>query len=223
MTLKAKKSSIGSKLLSSLFIVTGAAGFTLVFFFVLPFIQAISEMPMADMNVFEADTVDLPPPPTVEEPAPEEEPEPEEEPPELIEDNQQLLTLDQLDIALGGGLSDGWMAGDFAVKIDSIQKTKKEMDELFNLADLDQDPRVIYQPNPVMNAKARQKTPGTVYVIFIVNKKGRVEKPKVQSSSDPVFDKLALKAVKQWKFEPGKRKGQPVRTRMRVPVVFPDG
>ena len=30
----------------------------------------------------------------------------------------------------------------------------------------------------------------------------------------------ALKAVKQWKFEPGKRKGKPVQFRMRVPITF---
>jgi protein TonB len=31
-----------------------------------------------------------------------------------------------------------------------------------------------------------------------------------------------MKAVKQWKFEPGKRKGQAVRFRMRVPITFPE-
>jgi len=43
----------------------------------------------------------------------------------------------------------------------------------------------------------------------------------VQSSPDPVFERPALTAVKQWKFEPGKRGGQAVRFRMRVPITFP--
>ena len=36
-------------------------------------------------------------------------------------------------------------------------------------------------------------------------------------------EKPALAAIKQWKFEPGKRSGQPVRFRMRVPITFPEG
>jgi protein TonB len=48
-----------------------------------------------------------------------------------------------------------------------------------------------------------------------------VENPLVQSSSNPAFEAPALAAVKQWKFEPGKRNGEPVRFRMRVPITFP--
>ena len=68
----------------------------------------------------------------------------------------------------------------------------------------------------------RKKLPGSVSVLFIVDQQGRVENPIVQKSTDPVFEKSALNAVKQWKFEPGKRKGQPVRFRMRVPITFPE-
>lgn len=60
-----------------------------------------------------------------------------------------------------------------------------------------------------------------MYIIFIVNQRGRVENPIVQSSTDPIFENAALAAVKQWKFNPGTRNGQPVRFRMRVPVTFP--
>jgi protein TonB len=45
----------------------------------------------------------------------------------------------------------------------------------------------------------------------------------VQQSTDPVFERPALAAVKQWRFEPGKRNGKPVRFRMRVPITFPKG
>jgi protein TonB len=67
----------------------------------------------------------------------------------------------------------------------------------------------------------RKQAPGTAYILFVVDAQGRVENPQVQKSSDPVFEKPALAAVKQWRFEPGKRNGQPVRFRMRVPVTFP--
>jgi periplasmic protein TonB len=96
-------------------------------------------------------------------------------------------------------------------------------DALFSLADLDQKPRAVYQPSPVVSAEARKKAPGTVYVLFIVDERGKVESPLIQKSSDPVFDQPALSAVKNWKFEPGKRNGKAVRFRMRVPITFPQG
>jgi protein TonB len=115
------------------------------------------------------------------------------------------------------------MSGDFAVKLNTATSESKDVDALFSLADLDQKPRVVYQASPRLTKELRRKAPGTVYIIFIVNRKGQVEKPQVQKSTDPVFEKPALNAVKKWKFEPGKRKGNPVRFRMRVPITFPKG
>lgn len=50
---------------------------------------------------------------------------------------------------------------------------------------------------------------------------GRVTDAVVQTSSDPIFERPALAAVRKWKFEPGRRDGRPARFRMRVPVTFP--
>ena len=60
-------------------------------------------------------------------------------------------------------------------------------------------------------------------LIFIVNERGRVERPIVQKSSNPAFERAALDAIKKWRFEPGKRKGEAVSFRMRVPITFPKG
>jgi protein TonB len=91
------------------------------------------------------------------------------------------------------------------------------------MADLDQKPRVLYQPSPAMSRELRQKAPATVYILFLVDARGNVVEPHVQKSTDPVFEKPALAAVKRWKFEPGKRGGKAVRFRMRVPITFPQG
>lgn len=61
---------------------------------------------------------------------------------------------------------------------------------------------------------------GTVYILFIVDKNGRVKDPKVQKSDNPEFDNPALSAVKRWRFDPGKVGGQTVQFRMRVPITF---
>lgn len=207
-----------------LLVFAGAVGMTLVLFLILPLMQTLTQSPTADMVVQTVDTAKLeaPPPPLQEEPK--EEPQPEEAPLELAEETTPL-TLEQLTLALNPGFSGGWTEGDFAVKLSTVvsEGNSKGVDALFSIADLDQKPRVIYQPGPILSKEVRQKAPGTVYIIFVVDQQGRVENPIVQKSSDPVFEKPAMNAIKQWKFEPGKRNGQAVRFRMRVPFAFPKG
>jgi len=214
--------SLSRRVLHRVLVLVGAVGFALGLFLVLPLIQAISATPLADSELRSIDTANLPPPPPPppEEEKKEEEPEPEEKPPDL-EEVSQPLDLSQLELALGGGIGDGWMTADFAVKLDTKVASAQESEALFSLEDLDQKPRVVHQPGPKLDKALRQKAPGTAYVLFVVDPSGRVENPTIQSSTDPIFEKPALAAVKQWKFEPGMRKGQPVRFRMRVPVTFP--
>jgi protein TonB len=80
----------------------------------------------------------------------------------------------------------------------------------------------VFQPSPTLSEALRKKRPATVYVLFAVDQKGRVVDPIIQSSSDPAFERPALQAVKQWRFEPGKRNGKPVRFRVRQPLTFSD-
>lgn len=205
-------------------VITGAFGFTLGLFLVLPLIEAIAKPPDSDLIVQSMDVTDLPPPPPPpEEPEPEKEEEPEQEPPKLNE-SEPPIDLSQLELALNpgaGGGSGEWLAGDFGVKLNAVASSTEDVDALFSTSELDQMPRVIHQPGPTLDRKIREKSPGTVYVIFVVEQDGRVRDPKVQQSSDPIFESAALAAVKQWKFEPGKRNGEPVRFRMRVPITFP--
>jgi protein TonB len=219
---KRKPFRIVRYIVSRLLVVAGAAGITLLLFLVLPLMQTLTKPPTTDLTVQSIDTAKLDAPDPPPEPEPIKEPEPDPEPPELTEE-APLMDLTQLELAMNPGVGDGWMGGDFAVKLDTVVTKSKDVEELFSIADLDQKPRVIYQPGPVISKDLRAKAPGTVHVLFVVNQQGRVEDPRVHSSTDPVFDKAALHAVKQWKFEPGKRSGQPVRFRMRVPITFPKG
>lgn len=201
----------------------GAVGLTLVFFLVLPLMQKIGAPEKNDLVLQTVDTgnVPPPPPPPPEEQEPEEQ-EPDEQPPELSEEAPPL-DLSQLELALNVGTGEGWATGDFAVKLNTVTAQSKDVEALFQMADLDQKPRPIYQPPPNITSAIRRAGGGTVYIIFIVNKLGRVEQPKVQQTDNPALVQPALSAVKKWKFEPGKRNGQPVRFRMRVPITFPKG
>jgi protein TonB len=217
-----KPATIISRYRHRLWVFLGAVGLTLIFFLILPLMQTITQPQNMDMELQGIDTANVPPPPPPPEPEQEEEKEEEPPPPELAEEAPPL-DLSQLELALNPGFSEGWMGGDFAVKLNTVASQNDQMDTVFSMADLDQKPRVIYQPGPTLDGGARKKAPGTVYILFIVDQRGRVENPVIQKSTDPVFEKPALAAVKQWKFEPGKRNGQAVRFRMRVPITFPKG
>ncbi|MEM7516514.1 MAG: energy transducer TonB [Planctomycetota bacterium] len=217
-----KKRSLLATLARTWVVLVGASVFTVAMFFMLPLIQAITHPEDKDLEIVDISTAYVPPPtpPPVEEEEPEEE-EQEEEPPELIEEAEPL-DLAQLELALNPGFSEGFLGGDFAVKLNTLSAASSEdVDALFSLSDLDQEPRCVFQPSPVQSAAMRRKAPATVHIIFIVNERGKVEKPKVQRSTDPAFDRAAMTAIKQWRFEPGKRSGKPVSTRMRVPITFP--
>lgn len=205
-----------------LWVVTGAFMFTLGFFLVLPLMQTIAHPPASAVTISKIDSVIEPPPPP---PPPEEEKkeeEPEPPPPELQEEPQQI-DLQALEMALNPTLGDGWFSAETAVNLNAAAAESESLGALFSLDDLDQQPRVIYQPSPNLTAQLRKKAPGTVYIIFIVDERGKVDSPIVQSSTDPIFEAPALAAIKQWKFEPGKRQGNPVRFRMRIPITFPKG
>jgi protein TonB len=192
---------------------------TFALFMILPVLQVITKPPSKDLTIRTVDvaSLDPPPPPPMEEPEPEPEEEPEPPPPAV---DAQPLDLSQLELALNPG-DGGFGGGDFAINLEGVTGNGEEVDAIFSLSDLDQKPRVVYQPAPIYPPElARKDMQGTVYVLFIVDKTGRTRDLKVQKSTHPAFNNPALKAVKQWKFEPGKRKGKPVQFRMRVPITF---
>lgn len=196
-------------------------GLALVFavFMLLPILQVITQPPAKDLTIRTVDVANVPPPPPppMEE---EEPPEPEEQPPPPPAVDAQPLDLSQLELALNPG-NGGFGGGDFAVNLSGVTGGGDEVDAIFSLSDLDQKPRVVYQPAPIYPPElARKGMQGTVYILFIVDKTGRARDLKVQKSTHPAFNNPALKAVKQWKFEPGKRKGKAVQFRMRVPITF---
>lgn len=196
---------------------------TVVLFLLLPVLQDIGKQKVdTDTLLTSVDTVEAPPPPPeVQEQKPE--PPPEEAPPPELTETAPPLDLSQLELALNPGTGDG-LGGDFAVKL-SVAVTDgggmQSSDDIFSLADLDQAPRVVFQPAPQYPPEMKKKKlQGTVHVLFIVDKDGRVKEPKVQKSDNPAFDNPALGAVKRWRFEPGKVGGQAVQFRMRVPITF---
>ncbi|MGD8376147.1 MAG: energy transducer TonB [Acidobacteriota bacterium] len=198
---------------------------TVALFLVLPVMQAIGNPIRDDMMLRSVGVANLPPPPP---PPPEQEPEePEEveEPPKLTEEAPPL-DLSQLELALNPGFGGGF-GGEIAIDLGARlaqATTGEDADQVFSLGQLDQRPRVLFQRPPRYPADLlRSGRQGTVYVLFTVQRDGRVADVEVQRSTDPAFERPAVEAVRQWKFEPGTRNGQAVRFKMRVPITFNAG
>ena len=95
------------------------------------------------------------------------------------------------------------------------------LEQVFNAADIDQKPRAVYQSAPAYPADMRgKKVEGVVTLIFVVESTGRVSDLKVESSSNPSFERPAVDAVRRWKFDPGLKGGQAVPCKMRIPIRF---
>lgn len=203
-----------------------AVACTLAVFLVLPLMQTLSQPEGRDLLVRAVDVADLPPPPPPLEEEQREEETPPEAPPELVEEAPPL-DLQQLELALNPGFGEA-MFGDVGVKlasqVASATNGDDEIDRIFSMADLDQRPRVIFQTMPSYPPELRRsKRQGTVYVVFLVDRLGRVTSPRVERTTDPAFERPALEAVTQWKFEPGVRNGETVQFKMRVPISFNAG
>ena len=62
---------------------------------------------------------------------------------------------------------------------------------------------------------------GTVLVAATIDANGKPVEVRVDDrSGNRAFDRAALAAVKQWRFEPATRNGKPVEGMVRVPVQF---
>lgn len=67
----------------------------------------------------------------------------------------------------------------------------------------------------------RMGVEGTVIVVFVINTDGSIQDVEVLRGIGGGCDEEAVKVVtKAPKWEPGKQRGKPVRTRMRLPIRF---
>jgi TonB family protein len=84
-------------------------------------------------------------------------------------------------------------------------------------------PRILREVKPQYTADAmRAKVQGVVELEAVVLPDGAVGDVRIIHSLDPVFglDQEAIKAVKQWRFAPGTRLGQPVAVLVGIELTF---
>ena len=195
-----------------------SVAFTALLFGIIPFAHRINK-PERTLELRSTRAVDLPPP-DEEKPPPQfevEPPPPAPPAPQLADTPQQQLAISaDLEVALGGG---GAMAGIGGPR--EIVAAAAVEEDAFDVADLQKRPEAISQVPPVYpEALQKAKVEGVVTLVFVLSEEGRVEDPRVESSSRPEFEKPALDAIRKWRFRPGEKDGKAVRTYLRQPLRF---
>ncbi len=92
----------------------------------------------------------------------------------------------------------------------------------YKVSALDKSPRASRQRRPVYPTDAKRRDmEGFVKVAFVVTDMGKVRDAQV-IDADPkgVFNNAALRSVRQWRFSPGEKDGQPVNTRVQIKIRF---
>ena len=158
----------------------------------------------------------LPPPPPPPPPPPLELEEEEEK--IEFEEEHELLTLNQLELALNPGLGGVSIYSNLNPNIgaDAIEEMK-----IFDLSEVDRQPRALVKINPKYPLQLiRNRIKGRVDLWVVIDNLGRVTDYKVKSSTHLSFTKEVTRVIKKWKFTPALKEGKPVTVRKIQPFLF---
>ena len=93
--------------------------------------------------------------------------------------------------------------------------------EMYNISELDSPPKPIEQVAPVYPPHLKERKQwGVVNLELIVDEVGDVTSVTVLDSTDNAFTRASMKAVVEWRFNPGMKDGEPVKTLVKLPLKF---
>ncbi len=188
-------------------------------FMAIPLSQLFIDYEKSPESIDGLDVAPPPPPPPPEEPPPPPEPEEEEPPPEL-DVPPPPISLEQLDMALEPGTG-GSLSGDFALPTFDVNAKELGSLDIFDINDLENKPVARRQGAPRYPSSARrQGIQGRVTAEFIIDENGNVINVEIKRTSNPIFDKPTIDAIRGWKFTAGEKDGRKVKTRTRVTIPY---
>lgn len=105
-----------------------------------------------------------------------------------------------------------------------LAASRKTGDEAFSMKELDSPPKARTRKAPVYPAELRAAgIEGSVVVSMLIDTTGRVVQTRVEKSTHQGFEFAALQAVQEWQFEPGRKGGRQVNTRVSQVLQFSVG
>lgn len=90
------------------------------------------------------------------------------------------------------------------------------------LDEVDAPPSLVKRA-PIKGPSAAKEVNGTVTLEVTVTAKGDVKDPKISHPLHPEADRLAKAAVVKYKFKPAMKDGNPVDTKIEIPIAFVHG
>lgn len=82
-------------------------------------------------------------------------------------------------------------------------------------------PKLVHYVEPAFSSNSKEAfVEGTVKISAVVKTDGTAAKLRVLRGLNAEEDRTATEAVKQWRFQPGTKQGQPVNVRVTVEVDF---
>jgi TonB family protein len=81
-------------------------------------------------------------------------------------------------------------------------------------------PQVIHRVEPQSSTARSAKPSGAVILDAVIQEEGSPKIVRVIRSLDWELDEIAINALKQWRFSPAMKDGQPIKVRMNIAVNF---
>lgn len=193
---------------------------TVGIFALLPVTRYISQFRESRAAFMTSDPIEQLPPILPEELIEEKPEEEEQEKPELKVEDQEPLTLSELQASLNVGTGDG--SGFGARSLDSLFFNVQDIGDLvFEIKDLDGVPRLISAEQPVYpHELKRDRIEGDVVLLVLINTDGRVMVLGVEKSTNREFELAAIRSARSARYTPPMRNGQKVNVRFRLPYYF---
>jgi len=186
-------------------------------FLILPIMHALAGLGSNQPKRIDTDSSLQPPPPPPDEPPPPPDKQEELEKPE-VEEPPPPMTLAQLEMALNPGSGDA--VGDYGFG-DFKDVNLEEDFQIFDLKDLDKKPRPLFQVEPNYPYSLQQaQIEGWCMVEFVIDDNGNVRRARAYKSSHREFEQPAIDSIMRSRFEPGRKDGKNVATRVRQRIDF---
>lgn len=96
--------------------------------------------------------------------------------------------------------------------------------DTLSMRDLDSPPKALTRKSPAYPAELRAAgIEGSVVVSFVIDATGRVQNAQAVKSTHHAFEAAAVAAIKEWQFDPGRKGGRQVNTRVSQVLEFKTG
>ncbi len=100
-------------------------------------------------------------------------------------------------------------------------QTAKDSDVVYEVGGDVRPPKIIHYVEPASSDSSQDAyVEGVVRISTVVNLDGAPAELHMLRGLNTDEDKLAVEALKQWRFQPGTKKGRPVRVRITVEIEF---